>query len=106
MRKHSEIAADIIASLRQLASGLQEMVDRLDEEAQTTPTPVTEEMPAAPSSDSVTLEQVRKVLASLSVAGHSEEIKNLIAKYGATRLSDIAPEHYAEVLKEAESIGK
>lgn len=106
MRKQSEIAADIISSLRQLASGVQEMADCLNEEAQTTPAPAAEEMPAAPSSDSVTLEQVRTVLASLSVAGHSEEIKNLIAKYGVTRLSDIAPERLAEVLKEAERLGQ
>ena len=106
MRNQSAIAADVIASLRQLASGLQEMADSLNKEAQATPASVTENVPDAPSSDSVTLEQVRTVLASLSVAGHSEEIRSLIAKYGATRLSDIAPEHYASVLKEAESIGK
>ncbi len=106
MRNQSVIVADIIACLRQLTSSLQEMADCLNEETQTTPVPAAEEMPAAPSSDSVTLEQVRKVLASLSVAGHSEEIRNLIAKYGVTRLSDIAPEHLAEVMKEAESLGQ
>ena len=52
-----------------------------------------------------TLEEVRAVLAKLSVAGHSASVKALIAKFGADKLSDIAPEQYAALLKEAERIG-
>ncbi len=52
-----------------------------------------------------TLEEVRAVLAKLSVAGHSAAVKSLIAKFGADKLSDIAPEQYAALLKEAERIG-
>lgn len=54
---------------------------------------------------SPTLEEVRAVLAKLSVEGHSAAVKSLIAKYGAVKLSELAPEHYAELLKEAERIG-
>ena len=52
-----------------------------------------------------THEGVRAVLAKLSVAGHSAAVKSLIAKFGADKLSDIAPEQYAALLKEAERIG-
>ena len=52
-----------------------------------------------------TLEEVRASLAKLSVAGHSAAVKALIAKFDADKLSDIAPEQYAALLKEAERIG-
>ena len=53
-----------------------------------------------------TLEEVRTALMALSVAGHGAEVKDLIGKFGVSKLSEIAPEHYEVVLKEAESIGK
>ena len=52
-----------------------------------------------------TLEEVRTILAKLSVAGHSAAVKALIAKFGANKLSDIAPEQYSALLKEGERIG-
>lgn len=54
---------------------------------------------------SPTLEEVRTVLAKLSVEGHSAAVKSLISKFGADKLSELAPEHYAALLKEAERIG-
>jgi len=51
---------------------------------------------------SVTLEQVRSVLAEKSRDGYTAEVKELIAKYGASRLSDIDPKDFEAVLKEAE----
>ena len=45
------------------------------------------------------------MLAKLSVEGHSAAVKSLIAKFGASKLSELAPEHYAALLKEAEKIG-
>lgn len=37
----------------------------------------------------------RCVIAKLSVAGHKAAVKSLIAKFGANKLSDIAPEQAA-----------
>ncbi len=54
---------------------------------------------------SPTLEEVRTVLAKLSVEGHSAAVKSLITKFGADKLSELAPEYYAALLKEAEKIG-
>lgn len=107
MRKQTEIAADIIAELRKLADSLQEMADcsRGETKPAADSDPAPEKKPDSPPPGAVTLERVRTALASLSVAGHGTEVRNLIAKFGAARLSDIAPEHLAEVLKEAESIG-
>ena len=56
----------------------------------------------APAPKPVPLEKVRAVLAEKSVQGKRKEVQALIIKYGAERLSDIAPEHYASLLAEAE----
>ena len=51
------------------------------------------------------LEEVRMVLADKSRAGHTEEVRALISKFGADRLSDIKPADFAALMVEAEVIG-
>ncbi len=51
-----------------------------------------------------TLVDVRTVLARKSQEGKSSEVKVLIGKYGAERLSDIKEERFAELLKDAEGL--
>ena len=53
----------------------------------------------------VTLEDVRAVLGQKSQAGMTAEVRELIRKYGGTRLSDIDPEQYKALLAEAEVLG-
>ncbi len=50
----------------------------------------------------LTLEQVRAVLADKSRAGHTAEIRELLKKYGASKLSLVDPKHYEALLREAE----
>ena len=52
----------------------------------------------------LTLEQVRNVLADKSRDGHTEAIRNLLEKYGGSKLSEIPPDRYAELLKDAEDL--
>ena len=52
----------------------------------------------------VTLEKVRSVLADKSRAGHTAEVRAIIARYGADKLSEIDPENYEAVIKEAEAL--
>ena len=52
----------------------------------------------------ITIEKVRAVLAEKSQSGKQPEVKALITKYGAKKLTDIDPACYAELLKEAEAI--
>lgn len=52
----------------------------------------------------VTLPEVRAVLAEKSRQGHTEEVKALIKKHGADRLSAVDPSQYPALLKEAEVI--
>ena len=53
----------------------------------------------------ITLEQVRAVLAEKSRAGHTDKVRELLEKHGASKLSEIKPGKYAVLLKEAEVLG-
>lgn len=61
---------------------------------------------AKPMKSAPTLEEVRTVLAELSRSGLTAEVRELIKKHGADRLSGLDPAEYAAVLKEVESLGK
>lgn len=52
----------------------------------------------------ITLEQVRAVLADKSRLGFTKDIKHLITKFGATKLSEVKPQDYATLLKKAEEL--
>lgn len=51
------------------------------------------------------LEDVRAVLAEKSRAGHTAEVRALLKKYGAAKLSEIGPANYDALLKDAEVLG-
>ena len=63
-----------------------------------------EDTPAAPAEPQLTLEQVRAVLADKSRKGHTAEIRVLLRKYGATKLSGIDPANYKVLLADAEGL--
>lgn len=52
----------------------------------------------------VTFVQLRSRLSEISRSGKTAEVKELIAKYGASKLSDIAESDYVAVLTEAEGL--
>lgn len=54
--------------------------------------------------DSVSLEDVRAILVRKSVEGKREAVKDLLTKYGAERLSDISPDAFVTLLREAEAL--
>lgn len=58
-----------------------------------------------PSAKPVTLAEVRAVLANKSRAGFTEEVKQLVMKHGAEKLSGVPESEYAALMKEAESLG-
>ena len=61
--------------------------------------------PATPAEPVLTLEQVRAVLADKSRRGFTSEIRSLLQKYGAPKLSGIDPVHYKALVAEAEVLG-
>ena len=62
-----------------------------------------EEKPAEKQEEKpLTLEEVRAVLAEKSRVGHTAEVKALLNKHGADKLSEIDPAEYAALLADAE----
>ncbi len=60
---------------------------------------------SAETQKQLTLEEVRAVCAEKSCAGFTAEVKSIITKRGADKLSAIKPEEYAAVLAEVEVLG-
>lgn len=61
---------------------------------------------AGPSTtaEPVPLEKVRSVLADKSRLGHTAEVKDLLRKHGAVKLSEVDPAEYPQLLLEAEGL--
>ena len=97
MSKMSELAAEI-AELRKCAETIIGIADSFTEMFSGDDKP-----PDAPAPvPTLTLEAVRAVLADKSRNGHTAEIRSLLQKYGAAKLSEIAPANYKALLAEAE----
>ena len=65
----------------------------------------TQEEASPETPKAITLEEVRAVLAEKSRAGHTAKVRELLEKYGATKLSEIEPSQYPSLLAEAEVLG-
>ncbi len=120
-----KLLLDVIGDLRSLADSLQAVADAVADcgaaEAEMTTTKEPEKVgktgkaaakkdtakkdakPAAKQEEKpLALEEVRAVLAEKSRAGHTAEVRGLLAKHGADKLSEIDPAEYAALLAEAE----
>lgn len=99
----AKLIQDIANNLKEITVSLETLIEVLDktvdkEEASTTKT--IEE--AIPKAEPITIEKIRGVLATKSQGGKQPEVKALIAKFGAKKLTDIDPTCYEELLREAE----
>jgi len=102
MGKTSELEM-AIKDLRTAATTINEVANTLAEMFSNTAAP--EEPVKAPAEPEVSFEMVRAALAEKSRAGYTAQIRALLQKYGAPKLSQIAPEHYAALLAESEVLG-
>ncbi len=99
MNRIGDMAATI-EKLRSAAAAIMEAADCLTK--MFGGEPQAEDTPASPPEPELTLELVRAVLADKSRQGHTAEIRTLLQKYGASKLSQIDPAHYKALLAEAE----
>ena len=97
MSKMGDVAASI-AELRNAAAAINGVADWLTE-ALSAKEPA-EEAPA--TEPMLCLEEVRVVLAEKSRKGHTAEIRSLLLKYGADKLSQLDPANYKALLADAE----
>lgn len=104
MDKMSDMAM-IIDTLRNAAAAITEAANCL---AQLGSGDNTEESPKEKSpvqKPALTLEQVRAVLSEKSRAGYTVNVRELLQKYGASKLSQVDPANYEALLRDAEVIG-
>lgn len=100
MSKMSEMAATI-EDLLSAAAAINEAANWLAKQF-SGDEPVPEEtIPAEPV---LTLEAVRAVLANKSRAGFTAQIRSLLQKYGADKLSGIDPANYKALLADVEGL--
>ena len=109
-----KLLLDVIEDIRSLADSLQAVATALcqsDPEDAAAPAPAPETPPAPapapadPPPKAITLEEVRAVLAERSHDGYTDQVRGLLQKYGAEKLSGVDPKHYAALMKDAEVLG-
>ena len=96
----ANLLADLTGAVAEIAAEFGEVKKTsqpAEEQTETKPEPKTTEK--APS-----LEEVRAVLADISRSGKTAEMKALLGKFGASKLSDIDPNNYTALLKAAKEV--
>ncbi len=80
-----------------LAKELNLFIEALDSEETPKAEPACELVP-------ITLEEVRTVLAELRRDGKTQEVKAILKRHGASRLSEVNPDEWEAILDEAAEI--
>ncbi|MFA5638376.1 MAG: rRNA biogenesis protein rrp5 [Anaerovoracaceae bacterium] len=103
-----KLLLDVVSDLRSLAESVaavaEVMAGNEPVEATQAETPVQAKV-EKPKPKAVTLEEVRAVLAEKSQDGYTAEVRGLLEKHGAQKLSQIVPANYAALLADAEELG-
>ena len=101
-----KLLLDVVEDMRKLADSLQTIADSI--EGNTDPVTETlqseEKTPQKHTAPAITIDQVRSVLADKSGEGKTAEVKALLYKYDAGKLSGVKPEDYAPLLEEAKKL--
>lgn len=108
----AEFAADLATDLQNLSTKAADFAQRLqavDTAVQETKpkkaakkavkTPEPEPQPEAEAAPTLTLEDVRASLAAVVKNGGSAKVRDALAAMGVSKLSDLAPERFAELLE-------
>ncbi|MFS2315908.1 DNA ligase [Dehalococcoides mccartyi] len=106
MSKMSELDL-CIGELRNAAQSLTAVADSLSTlfDNSDNTEPEAKAPPSETKAKPVTLEQVRAVLAEKSRSGHTADVRDLLQKHGASKLSEIDPTKFEVLLEEASAIG-
>ena len=97
--------AQAIEELRNAAAAINDIANWLteafsgDPEAEAAPAPVTKE-----SEPVLTFEDVRAILADKSREGFTAQIRELLQKYGASKLSEVDAKHYKALIADVEGL--
>ena len=100
MREKLVAVANLLADL---TGAVAEVAAEFGEVKRVEPSEAKHEEPAAEDKQP-TLEDVRTILAEISRAGKTAEMKALLGEFGASRLSDVDPGKYSALLKKAQEV--
>lgn len=101
-----KLLLDVVDDMRRLANSLQTVADSIagntdaDDQLDQQPAP----QPEKPKAPVITIDQVRAVLAEKSGQGKTKEVKALLYKYDAGKLSGVKPEDYPALMEEAQKL--
>lgn len=100
-----KLLLDVVDTIRSLADSLQAIAEAMagNEPAETASEMLTSMQPKR-AEKPVSLEQVRATLAEKSQAGFTAEVRGLLEKHGAPKLSQIDPANFAALLADAEGL--
>ena len=102
-----KLLLDVVEDMRRLADSLSTIADSLegkDPEPDHEVTSSEDSKPQKHTEPVITIEQVRAVLADKSGEGKTNEVKALLFKYDAGKLSGVKAEDYAALLEEARKL--
>ena len=103
MRK-VKLLLDVVSDMRSLADSIEVVCKAMTESDS-----ALKEVPAAKTETEkepdIPLEKVRMALAEKSQLGFTAEVREIIVKYGADKLSAVDKAFYADILKDAEVLG-
>lgn len=91
----------LAAGLAECGKALLRMADALMEKQEEVPAAEEEKKPEK----KLSLEDVRRVAADKARQGHMEEVRQLIQKFGADKLSGVDAAKYPALMEELEAIG-
>ncbi|ROR28128.1 hypothetical protein EDD66_10566 [Mobilisporobacter senegalensis] len=100
-----KLLLDVVSDLRSLADSVQAVADAMaSNNSEENPKSSKSQAKEKPNEKPITLEEVRAVLAEKSHDGFTAEVRGLLEKYGASKLSEIDPSKYAALLTDAEGL--
>ncbi len=97
----TKLLLNVVSDLRHLADSIQAVVNSSE---QSEPQAVEASIPKGDKQTKISIEKIRAVLAEKSQSGKTAEVRALLQKFGAAKLSEIEPDKYSELLKAAEAL--
>ena len=107
MSDKAQALVNVVNDMYALSNSLKVMADIImgtkDEPASADSAPE-EDKTGKKSPPDISIEEVRAALAAKSVAGFMAEVRQLLEKYGAAKLSEVKETDYAALLADAEAL--
>lgn len=101
----TKLLLDVVTDLNNLAESIQTIAEALASNEETPR--AKEKVPVKkvkPKKKKISLEEVRTLLARKSQEGFTADIKKLLEKYDATKLSEVDAKDYEALMKDAEEL--